>query len=100
MPGWGRNGQTIDHHNQGITRMAKPGRPAKPVEQPAPSAIIEVWDERLYLADTPKRIATHENVPGDWTTNTIVERFGIGEHLTLYRSSRDEPRHIIHGSHR
>ncbi len=61
----------------------------------SPSATIEVWDERAYLPNTPKLVGRHEHVPGEWTNATIIQRFGIARHLTVYRSAESEPRHVI-----
>jgi hypothetical protein len=76
------------------------GRPAKPQPEPSPPpATIEVWDERAYLPSTPKRVGQHNNVPSDWTTATIIKRYGIAEHLTVYRSAAGETRRVVrHGS--
>lgn len=73
----------------------KRGRPRKPVPEPSPSATIEVWDERPYLPETPKLIGRHEHVPGDWTNATVMLRFGVPSHLTVYRSAEGETRHVI-----
>lgn len=56
---------------------------------------IEIFDERAYLPGNPKCIGTHVNVPNEWTTEDILERFGIGKHLTVYLSDEDG-RRIIH----
>lgn len=75
------------------------GRPKKPVEPPSPSATIEVWDERPALSSRPKMVGIHRHVPGDWTTEQIIRRYGIGSHLTIYRSAHGEPRHVVRHGH-
>lgn len=77
---------------QSIRRV---GRPTKPVPEPSPSVTIEVWDQRAYLPSAPKLVGRHEHVPGDWTIDTILQRFGIGRHLTVYRSAKGETRHVV-----
>lgn len=75
----------------------KRGRPRNPVPDPVPAATIEIWDQRPYLPKTPKLVGRHEHVPGDWTNATVITRFGIPIHLTVYRSDGGT-RHVIqHG---
>jgi hypothetical protein len=50
---------------------------------------IHVYDERpeiVELRGDKKHVATFQLVPESWTTKDVIERFGIAEHLTVYRS--------------
>jgi hypothetical protein len=59
---------------------------------------IEIYDERPEIVERrggPVHVATHGNVPENWSNRDIVERFGIGEHLSVYRSAPGEARRCI-----
>lgn len=51
-----------------------------------PNMVIRVADERPELERNPRDIARFPNVPENWTASEVVERFGIANHLTVYRS--------------
>lgn len=56
---------------------------------------IEVWDMRPEV--TPKKIAHFLRVPSQLTTKEIVKRYGIAEHLTVYRVEGDKREEIQRG---
>lgn len=47
------------------------------IERPEPPRSIAVLDQHGRL------LATHHNVPGDWTMAELRRRYGIGEHLSI-----------------
>ncbi len=56
---------------------------------------IEIFDTRPYIPGNPRHVATHQNVPQELTLREVLQRYGIGEHLTVYQSD-DEGRRIVH----
>lgn len=66
-----------------MAEQKKRGRPRKDAEKPAPAKpyMVDVWDFRTE----PRFVIQHANVPPSWTIRDVVERMGIGEHLTVYR---------------
>ena len=62
--------------------MAKRGRPAKPKPEPPASLTITVYF-KVPGSEEVHKLATHPNVPGDWSNEMILTRFGIGRHLKV-----------------
>lgn len=59
------------------------------------SQTIIITDERPELMRV-KHVATHKNVPDNWSSEKIVKQFGIDKHLTVYRRV---PSGIVKGLH-
>ena len=63
--------------------MAKRGRPrTKPIPEPSPSLTIRVY-YKVPGSEEVRLIAVHNNIPGDWTHEMVLTRFGIGGHLKV-----------------
>lgn len=56
---------------------------------------IEVFDTRAYIPGNPRQIATHANVPQELTVREVLQRYGIGQHLTVYQTD-EEGRRVVH----
>lgn len=56
---------------------------------------ISVYDERFESG--PRLVGEHENVPSTWTKKDVMERFGIGEHLSVYELCDGETREMNSG---
>ena len=64
-----------------------------------PNCTIQVTDERPEIVDARggqiKIVAQFPNVPENWETKDILQRFGIAEHLTVWRSYDGGARRMI-----
>jgi hypothetical protein len=58
---------------------------------------IEVVDNRN---NRDKTIQVFERVPYNWTSALMRTRYGIAEHLSIYRAENDEPRELISAGRR
>jgi hypothetical protein len=54
---------------------------------------ILIYDERYESG--PRFIGSFRNVPEDWTAKETLVRYGIGEHLCVYRDTF-VPKNCIH----
>ena len=53
---------------------------------------IEIVDNRN---NRNKTIQTFERVPINWNTTVMRKRYGIADHLSIYRTEDDGPRELI-----
>ncbi len=65
------------------------------------NVLMEVYDERPELG-APRLVHTFTNVPKHWTNVEAVSRYGIAEHLTVYRTDGGGTARVIiqHGRRR
>lgn len=59
------------------------------------SISVLVWDERFESG--PIFVGEHKNVPADWSKKDIMDRYGLGEHLCVYREADGKTVVLNHG---
>ena len=62
--------------------MAKRRRPPKPKPEPSPSLTITIYF-KVSGSEEVRLLAKHPHVPGDWSHEMVLARFGIGKHLKV-----------------
>ena len=62
--------------------MAKRGRPCKPKPEPSASLTITIYF-KVPGSEEVRLLAKHPHVPGDWSHEMVLARFGIGKHLKV-----------------
>lgn len=78
----------------------KRGRPRKHALPPAPPrpVFMLIADRRFNPVRALGSGGMHRNIPGDWTANEILTRYGIAEHLHVAVVDPDGGQRIIqHG---
>lgn len=54
---------------------------------------VTIYDERFESG--PRLVGEHKNVPENWTRRDILDRFGVQDHLCVYKNHNEC---IQHGS--